>query len=290
MIRMISASSPLSSERSCAGTGAPEFREFAHQGWQDAAATYHDYWGNLTQQSVEPMLDALAVSANSTLLDIACGPGYVAAAAARRHAHATGVDFSDQMVRIATQFHPEVEFCVGDAENLPLGTNRFSAVAMNYGIQHLSRPMRALSEARRVLRSGGRVAFSVWAAPDVTKGASIVYAAMEQHGTLQAPLPPAPPLWRLDAPGDTCRVLREAGFDDPVATQVAQTWYLASADEFFGAFYDGSVRTKALLRAQTAPALAAIRRAINVSLRPYERAGHIEIPMPAVLVSARKLA
>ncbi len=292
MIRMLSASSPLFSERSCAGagaSGAAKFREFSHQGWQSAAATYHDYWGDLTQQSVEPMLDALAVSAGSRLLDVACGPGYVAAAAARRHAYATGVDFSDVMVRIATQFHPEVEFCVGDAENLPLETNRFSAVAMNFGIQHLSRPMRALSEARRVLRSGGRVAFSVWATPDVTKGASIVYAAIEQHGTLQAPLPPAPPLWRLDAPGDTCRVLREAGFDDPIAMQVAQTWYLASADDFFGAFYDGSVRTKALLRAQTGPALAAIRRAINGSLRSYECAGHIEIPMPAVLVSARKL-
>ena len=149
--------------------------------------------------------------------------------------------------------------------------------------------MRALSEARRVLRSGGRLALSVWATPDVAKGASIVYAAIAQHGTLQAPLPPAPPFWRLDTPDDACRVLREAGFDDPIVTQVAQTWHLASADDFFAAFYDGSVRTKALLRAQTTPALAAIRRAINVSLRSYEHAGHIEIPMPAVLTSARKL-
>ena len=70
--------------------------------------------------------------------------------------------------------------------------------------------------------------------------------------------------------------------------QVAQTWHLDSADEFFRAFYDASVRTKALPRAQSAQALAMIRREIELSLRPYKRAGRIEIPMAAVLASARK--
>ena len=126
------------------------------------------------------------------------------------------------------------------------------------------------------------------ATTDVTKGGSIVYEAMKQHGTLQVPLPPAPPLWRLDTGSAACCVLREAGFAEPVAVHVAQTWRLDSADDFFNAFYNGSVRTKALLRAQTAPALIAIRRAIDASLRSYERAGRIEIPMAGVLVSARK--
>jgi len=272
-----------------AGTAVPEAqREFSRQGWQNAAETYHDLWGNLTQQSVEPMLDALAVSPGCALLDVACGPGYVAAAAARRGARGIGIDFSDAMVRIAARLHPAIEFREVDAENLPFEAASFSAVAMNYVVQHLVHPMHALSEARRVLRKGGRVAISVWATPDVTKGASIVYAAMKEHGTLQVALPPAPPFWRLDAAGDACRVLREAGFDEPVATRVAQTWRLASADEFFKAFYDASARTKALLRAQTAPALAAIRSAINMALTPYARAGRIEIPMAAVLVAARK--
>jgi hypothetical protein len=83
-------------------------------------------------------------------------------------------------------------------------------------------------------------------------------------------------------------VLRAAGFVDTLAVQVAQTWHLASADDFFRAFYDASVRTKALLRAQSAQALVMIRREIELSLRPYKRAGRIEIPMAAVLASARK--
>jgi ubiquinone/menaquinone biosynthesis C-methylase UbiE len=264
------------------------FHEFEHQGWQSAAAIYHDLWGTLTQQSVEPLLAALAADSRCELLDVACGPGYVATAAAKRGARATGADFSDIMVGIAERLHPAASYRVGDAQELPFAAGRFSAVAMNFGIHHLDHPLRALSEARRVLRPGGRVAFTVWASPDVTKGASIVYAAMKEHGTLDVPLPPAPPLWRLDDPDDACRVLRKAGFADPTGTQIAQTWRLASADDFFKAFYDGSVRTKALLRAQTAPALEAIRRAINASLTCYEHGGHIEIPMAAVLVSAHK--
>ncbi len=272
-----------------AAAGLPlAFHEFERQGWQNAAETYQDYWADLTQQSVEPMLDALAVNFGSELLDVACGPGHVAAAAAKRGARAAGVDFSDVMIGIAAQLHPMAEFREGDAEHLPFAANRFSAIAINYGIHHLNQPMRALREARRVLRPGGRAAFTVWATTDVTKGGSIVYDAMKQHGTLQVPLPPAPPLWRLDKCADACRVLREAGFEEPDAVHVAQTWRLASADDFFRAFYDGSVRTKALLRAQTAPALTAIRRTINASLKSYEHAGRIEIPMAAVLVSARK--
>jgi ubiquinone/menaquinone biosynthesis C-methylase UbiE len=276
-------------DRANVGANLPlAFREFEREGWQNAAETYHDYWGELTQQSVEPLLDALAVNAGGELLDVACGPGYVAAAAAKRGARAAGVDFSEAMIGIAAQLHPLVEFREGDAEHLPFAADRFSAIAINYGIHHLSQPMRALREARRVLRPGGRVAFTVWATTDVTKGGSIVYDAMKQHGTLHVPLPPAPPLWRLDKCADACRVLREAGFEEPIAVHVAQTWRLALAEDFFRAFYDGSVRTKALLRAQTAPALIEIRRTMNASLKSYERAGRIEIPMAAVLVFARK--
>lgn len=261
---------------------------FEHQGWQDAADTYHDYWAELTQQSVEPMLDALAVHSGTRVLDVACGPGYLAASAARRGALPIGVDFSGAMIEIAAQLHPELEFEEGDAEDLPFATNRFSAMAINYGIHHLNRPMSALREALRVLQPGGRVAFTVWATTDVTKGGSIVYGALKQHGRLDVPMPAAPPLWRLDKCEDACRVLGEAGFENPLAIQVEQTWRLASADDFFRAFYHGSVRTKALLRAQSVTDLIAIRRCINTSLKSYQRNGRIEIPMTAVLVSGRK--
>src|SRR5262252_1608733 len=61
-----------------------EFRNFEHQGWQSVAEQYDSGFGDVTAQSVGPILDAVHASKGVQLLDIACGPGYVASAAARR--------------------------------------------------------------------------------------------------------------------------------------------------------------------------------------------------------------
>lgn len=64
-----------------------EFWEFERTGWERAAARYEECWTH-TGLFVEPLLDAAGVRAGSRLLDVACGPGFIsaAAAAARRSA------------------------------------------------------------------------------------------------------------------------------------------------------------------------------------------------------------
>src|ERR671933_523234 len=57
------------------------FRDFEHAGWEGAAAAYAEYWGPLTRQAVEPLLDAVGAGPGVRLLDVATGPGYVAAGA-----------------------------------------------------------------------------------------------------------------------------------------------------------------------------------------------------------------
>ena len=63
-----------------------EFKAFELQGWQGAVAQYDASFGRLTQQTVPRMLDVLGVSAGTRFLDVACGPGYLTAQAARRGA------------------------------------------------------------------------------------------------------------------------------------------------------------------------------------------------------------
>jgi hypothetical protein len=65
-------------------------------------------------------------------------------------------------------------------------------------------------------------------------------------------------------------------------------WKLASAADLFQAFYHGSARTRGLLRAQPAAALAEVRAAMEKSAAALGRDGHFEIPMAALVVSARK--
>ena len=61
-----------------------KFRSFELAGWQEIPAGYHDAFGPLTAQAIEPLLDAVRLKKGMSFLDIASGPGYVAAAAAKR--------------------------------------------------------------------------------------------------------------------------------------------------------------------------------------------------------------
>src|ERR1035437_6175539 len=143
-------------------TPTSAFWTFERDGWNGAAEAYRDYFGNLTAQTVVP------------LLDVATGPGFVAAAAQERGARVVGVDFSATAVEVARRHYPAIDFREGDAEALAFADESFDAVAMNYGVPHFGRPELAFAEARRVLVAGGRFAFSVWAKPDESIGFGIV--------------------------------------------------------------------------------------------------------------------
>src|SRR6185369_13777942 len=108
------AAAPRPTARNNVGDSSP-FHEFEHHGWQRAAARYGPGFGIITVQAISPLLDAAGAKRGIRVLDVACGPGYAAAAAASRGCVVTGVDFSSEMVSIAQQENPGVEFREGDA-------------------------------------------------------------------------------------------------------------------------------------------------------------------------------
>ena len=69
------------------------FGEFEKRGWDRAANPYHYHFGGLTRQSSLALLDAARVQTGSKVLDVATGPGYVAASARARGADVIGLDF-----------------------------------------------------------------------------------------------------------------------------------------------------------------------------------------------------
>jgi predicted methyltransferase len=69
------------------------FRAFEHAGWESIPTRYHNAFGDLTTQAIEPLLEGVDVRRGVRVLDVATGPGYVAAAAAQRGASVVGVDF-----------------------------------------------------------------------------------------------------------------------------------------------------------------------------------------------------
>lgn len=264
------------------------FRDFEHAGWESNVSEYEAAFARLTSQAVAPLLDAAFVRHGIRLLDVATGPGYVAAVAAARGARVMGIDFSAPMVARARSANPAVEFQEGDAEALAFSDGTFDAVVMNFGILHLARPEKAMAEAARVLRPEGRFAFTVWAKSDEAVGFGIILNAIQSHGNPAVQLPQGPPFFRFSDPAECDRVLREAGFVDVSVRRVPQIWRFEAPGDLFDAIYNGGVRMKAVLRAQSGEALQAIRTAAHEATKNYFQNGIIEIPMPSILASGSK--
>jgi SAM-dependent methyltransferase len=264
------------------------FRAFERAGWEAVPSRYDDAFADLTPQAAGPLLDAAGVGEGMDVLDVATGPGYVAAADAARGARVVGIDFSGTMIERARRRYPDLDLREGDAEALDFEAGSFDAVVMNFGLLHLARPERGLIEAHRVLRPGGRCAFTVWAPPDEAVGFGIVLRAVEMHGLSDVSLPPGPPFFRFSDYGECRRAFREAGFKETLMARVPQTWRLQSPNDLFEFMCRGTVRTAGLLRRQSPTARAAIRSATRDAAARYQRDDAVRLPMPAILAVAVK--
>ena len=116
------------------------FSRFEHEGWERVADKYDSVWSSLTRQFIPHLVGAAEVSAAMSVLDVACGPGYVSAAAKKLGAVPTGIDFSGKMIAIARMMLPDTSFVQGDAQNLAFENGSFDRVLSNFGLLHVSRP------------------------------------------------------------------------------------------------------------------------------------------------------
>jgi SAM-dependent methyltransferase len=221
------------------------------------------------------------------VLDLACGPGHVAAAAAARGASAAGLDFSSAMVAVAQAAYPAVDFAQGDVEALPYPDHSFDAVVANFGMHHFPRPAAALDEIARVLEPGGRVAFTTWAQPEDNVAWRLVFDAVMRHGDVNAAKSP-PPGGSINTP-DACRdALAQAGFDEPQVELLRRAWPLRSARDLLDALAQGTARMAALLAAQSPAAMPAIEADIARQAASYRDADWLRIPTAALLARGRK--
>ncbi|HKE40638.1 MAG TPA: class I SAM-dependent methyltransferase [Casimicrobiaceae bacterium] len=267
---------------------AEAFHEFEKSGWESNVSEYDAAFARLTTQVAAALLDAVRTRSGVRLLDVATGPGYVAAAAAARGASVTGIDFSAPMIAHARRINPAIEFREGDAEALSFPDNVFDAMVMNFGMLHLARPELAMAEAARVLKPGGRFAFTVWDKPEQAMGFGIMLNAIQLHGNPQVNIPGGPPFFRFSDSAECERTLREAGLAEIRVQQLPLRWRFNRPDELFDAIFKGGVRIRAILRAQSGDAFEAIRLAAREATSKFTRDGVIELPMAAILASAAK--
>ena len=147
------------------------------------------------------ILDALALGPGDRLLEIGCGGGLLLREALAAGAAATGIDHSEEMVRLARERAPGAEILLARAERLPFASASFTAVAMSVVFLFLQDPVSVLRECRRVMAPDARLA--------------VYTTSPELRGTPAAPEPLATH-GHFHTDEELAALARAAGFANPV--------------------------------------------------------------------------
>jgi SAM-dependent methyltransferase len=126
--------------------------------YQNITDTIHDLH--------ERVVERLDARPGVKWLDLACGTGAVAERAAERGADVTGVDLAPALIETAQERARErgldIDYRVGDCENLEFGDGTFDAVSSTCGVMFAPDHAATASELKRIVKQGGRIGLANW--------------------------------------------------------------------------------------------------------------------------------
>jgi ubiquinone/menaquinone biosynthesis C-methylase UbiE len=255
----------------------------------EAAAEYDRAFAHVTAHFMPYLLRAANIAPGTHVLDIATGTGLSAEAAivaVGPTGHVTAADLSPAMAEKARERlgkAPNASVSVEDGQALSFADCSFDAVLCNLGLMFFPDPLRGLSEFRRVLRPGGRVAVSVNTVAERSYNHQINVIIARHIPAL------AESVTRTFALGDASRVrslFDEAGLADIETRTVKHTFVLPSFDAYFGPFERGGASTGQALAALPEEVRRAVREEVRRDLG--DTGGPVEAQAEYLMASARR--
>jgi SAM-dependent methyltransferase len=220
-------------------SGLAQVKERQQQMW--ASGDFHAV-ATLIQPVADVLCDAVDLQAGWRVLDVACGSGNAALAAARCGCDAVGIDYVPALLargrRRAEAEGLSIELLEGDAEAIPFPDGSFDAVLSVYGSMFAPNHRQAARELARVSKPGGRIGLATWT-PDGFIGEMLKVVAAHVP---PPPGVPSPILWGSES------YLREL-FGDQIDTLACRvrtfTFRFRSAEAFvdyFRTYYGPTVK------------------------------------------------
>jgi SAM-dependent methyltransferase len=234
----------------------------------------------------EWMVRRLDPQPGDTVLELAAGVGDTGFMAARLVGETGRViitDFAPEMVAAARQRAEEIgvenaEFRVLDAERMDLETDSVEGVLCRWGYMLMVDPAVAFAETRRVLRPGGRLAFSVWATPERNPALSLASKVLVELGHIPPPDPEAPGAFVMAEPGRIRKLVMGAGFAEPEIEEVSFRRPFADQDAYLRFLTETSASVSPVLRALPAQALATVREQMHEAAWPFQSGEGYDFP------------
>jgi SAM-dependent methyltransferase len=199
-----------------------------------------------------------------------------------------GVDLNASMIetaRTTSQRDAEItiEWQTADAAALPFEKGVFDVVLCQQGVQFFPDRLQAIREMRRVLRPGGRFAFTVWSAIGDNPYAAALAEALTRHvGPEAGSMVRAP--YALHDAQELHDLMLAAGFRNVRVRRMIETTKLPLPDEFIPGHLAALPIGEALTR--LAPnRRAALIKDMTESLRAYVEEEHLRLPGGAHVVT-----
>lgn len=271
---MATGGTPLTPEE------AERLRSFERRRHDAMAATYHGFFAPITGLAIEPLLKAAGVGAGTRHLDVATGPGLLAAEASRRGARVAGVDLSPGMIELAGKVHPGIDFRVAEVAHLPFPDHSFDAVTCSFGLGHFPYPEAAVAECVRTLRRGGLIALSWWAEPSRQRVQGLFRDAIADIGAAPpAELPRGHSSLRFCDIDEFRRLLHGAGLDAVTIDDHETTHCVKDVDTLWhGGLGSLALSASAVLH-QDAATQGAIKAALDKRAAAYKTAAGLRLPV-----------
>jgi len=264
-------------------------RQQSRAAWNAVAPGWYAQREALWQAShpvSEWMIRRLDPQPGDTVLELAAGLADTGLMAARLVGEAGRVivtDFAPEMLAGARRRAEEIgadnaEFRVLDAERMDLETDSVDGVLCRWAYMLTTDPAAAFAETRRVLRPGGRLAFSVWANRERNPALSLVGRVLESRGHIAPPEPEAPGAFAMADPGRIRELVVGAGFAEPEIEEVSFRWTFADQEAYWRYLTETSASAAPVLRSLPTTAQEAVREQVHEAARPFHSGEGYDFP------------
>lgn len=259
-------------------------------GWAGVAAAYRRSFGTLCAGTIPTLLEATEPAPDH--LDLGCGTGELALAAARRGRRVTAVDPDPEMVSTtrATARKASVAMDVLEAAlpRLPLPDGGAGAVTANFVLNHVPDPRAAMHALARVAAPSAPLAMTIWPAEPGPHLAAYGEAARAARAVPVPSAHLAPELDFARSAEGLAELAREAGLTIARAEEICWTW-MVTAEDLLAGIRGGVAGPGRLHQAQTPETRSEIELRARALWAPFEDGtSRLCFPVTAVLVVAAR--